>query len=235
MPDYSKSVIYKIYDNTNGDTYYGSTCNELRYRIRQHKCIAYKNDMDNSSKSIILNGDYSYCVVEEFPCETKHQLHTRERWWIENNNCINKQIPTRTKKEHYETNKDNYKVIHRKYYDTNKETIMKKNKEWCETNKEHIFKREKQRREDNKDKIRLEKAEEYKNNKQHIIERVQKNYQKNKQQILERHRQTMVCECGVTITKYGLKKHRKSAKHIKLMSCLPCPPSSPQQELSSSV
>ncbi len=68
-------------------------------------------------------------------------------------------------------------------------------------------------------KIRLEKAEDYKKNKQHIIERVQKNYQKNKQQILEKHREKMVCECGVTITKYGLKKHLESAKHIKLMSC----------------
>jgi hypothetical protein len=222
MPDYSKSVIYKIYDNKNGDTYYGSTCNELRYRISQHKCMASKC----KSKSIILNGDYSYCVVEEFPCESKRQLETRERWWIENNNCVNKMIPTRTNKEHYETNKDKYKVMHRKYYDANKETIMKKTKEWCENNKEHIFKREKQRREDNKDEIRLEKAEDYKKNKQRIIERVQKNYQKNKQQILERHREKMVCECGVTITKYGLKRHRETAKHLNAIACLPCPPPS---------
>ena len=62
MPDYSKSVIYKLYDNTNGDTYYGSTCNELRFRIAKHKSAAICDNKSCSckSKSIILNGDYSY-------------------------------------------------------------------------------------------------------------------------------------------------------------------------------
>ena len=211
MPDYSKSVIYKIYDNTNGDTYYGSTCNELRYRIYQHK---HHKSNKCKSKSIILNDDYTYSVVEEYPCESKRQLETRERWWIENNKCINKCIPTRTQKE---------------YYDIHKEAITKRTKEWSENNKEHIYQRGKQHREDNKDAIVLQKAIEYKNNRQYIIERVQKNYEKNKQDILERHRLKMVCECGVNITKYGLKKHLTTAKHIKLMSCLPCP-LSPQSE-----
>lgn len=93
MPDYSKSIIYKLYDNTNGDTYYGSTCNKLWYRIHQHKNDATNPKKSCKSKSIILNGDYSYSVVEEVSCENKHQLHTRERWWIENNNCVNKYIP----------------------------------------------------------------------------------------------------------------------------------------------
>ena len=166
MPDYSKSVIYKLYDNTNGDTYYGSTCNKLRYRIRQHKYYASKRPC--KSKSIILNDEWSYCVVEEFPCETKLQLHTRERWWIENHKCINKIIPTRTTKE------------------------------WREEHQEVIKKYREEHKEDKKIYMKLYQQQKY------------------------------VCECGAELTLCNKPRHIKSAKHIKLMSCLPCPPSSPQ-------
>jgi len=193
MPDYSKSVIYKIYDNTNGDTYYGSTCNTLRYRIRGHKCIAFtKTDKRPcKSKSIILNGDYSYCVVEEYPCENKHQLHTRERWWIENNNCINRQIPTRTHKEYdderYANNKETEQERGRNYYRNNKETQSAGRLEYYHQHKEDIK-----------------------------IKRSVK----------------VLCECGILVQKYYLPKHKTTANHIKLMSCLPCsPPPSPPSSL----
>jgi len=159
MPDYSKSVIYKIYDNTNGDTYYGSTCNELRYRIRQHKWKAFSKTEPHItwSRSIILNGDYSYNVVEKYPCENKQQLHTRERWWIENNNCVNKQIPTRTRKERVEANKD---------------TIMKKNKEWYEKNKEHYLKNAKEYRENNKELVQQKDRERKNANRDYILQKI---------------------------------------------------------------
>ena len=38
-------------------------------------------------------------LVESYPCENKNELHSRERYYIENNNCVNKIIPTRTSKE----------------------------------------------------------------------------------------------------------------------------------------
>ena len=174
MPNYSKSVIYKIYDNTNGDTYYGSTCNELRYRMYWHK----HTDNNCKSKSIILNDDYSYSVVEEFPCETKLELHTRERWWIENNKCINKCVPTRTKKEYREFHIDKVLERDRTYYNDNKKDIS------------------------------LYKVEYYKNNKERILTR-----------LLVK----SICECGTEMRTDNLFRHRKSAKHIKLMSCLPCP------------
>ena len=47
--------------------------------------------------------------------KTKDQLRGRERYFIENTVCVNKQIPTRTYKEYYETNK-NEKTEYRKLY-----------------------------------------------------------------------------------------------------------------------
>ena len=144
MPDYSKSVIYKLYDNTNGDTYYGSTCNELRFRIAKHKSAAICDNKSCSckSKSIILNGDYSYSVVEEYPCESKRQLETRERWWIENNNCVNRRIPTRTHKEcddeRYANNKEKEQERGRNYYKNNKEVQSAGRLEYYHKHKEEV-------------------------------------------------------------------------------------------------
>jgi len=183
MPDYKKSVIYKIYDNTNGDTYYGSTCNELRFRIWKHKSSAKCNSDGAVSKSIFLNDDYDYSVVEEFPCENRQELHTRERWWIENNVCINKSIPTRTQKEYYIVNRERIITTAKEHYDKNKDTIKLNNKKYRANNMEEISK---------KRAIKIE------------------------------------CECGCKITSRNISAHRTSARHINLMSCLSCPPSSPQ-------
>ena len=40
----------------------------------------------------------------------------------------------------------------------------------------------------------------------------------NKEQYLQKNRETIICECGVEITKRNLGRHRTSAKHIKLMT-----------------
>jgi hypothetical protein len=121
MPDYSKSIIYKLYDNTNGNVYYGSTCNLLRVRINGHKSTATNNSKSKcTSKSIILNGDYAYSVVESFPCGTIQELRTRERYWIENFTCINKKIPTRTKQEYREEHVEYYKKYMKDYYNRKK-------------------------------------------------------------------------------------------------------------------
>jgi len=198
MPDYSKSVIYKLYDNTNGDTYYGSTCNKLRFRIQQHKCKTESNNNTCMSKQIILNDDFTYSVVENFPCENRHELHTRERWWIENNNCVNKVIPTRTKKEYTQDNKEEYIKYHKLYREENKDYIKAQFKEYYDINKEHL-------------------------------RQVIREYDiKNKEQIKVRQCKKVLCDCGISVRQYHLRKHKTTARHINLMSCLPCPPSSPQ-------
>ena len=90
-----KGVIYRIYDNTNGNIYYGSTIQSLSNRMASHK-MSYKKwikgDKRQSCKSfeIIKNGDYDYNIVEEVEFENKYELHNRERYYIENNECVNK-------------------------------------------------------------------------------------------------------------------------------------------------
>ena len=220
MPDYNKSIIYKIYDNTNGDTYYGSTCNELRFRIKSHKSNARAESTARpcKSKSIILNDDWIYSVVEKFPCETKHELHTRERYWIENNNCVNKQIPTKTQKEYDDER-----------YANNKEEEQKRARDYYNNHKEEQSARSKQYGAENRAWIQEKRAV--------LVQcdcgmMVQKYY-------LPKHKTTtnhinlmnpppppptiIICECGLEIARIRKSKHIKTAKHAKLLALI-CPP-----------
>ena len=90
-----KYKIYKLIDNTNEDIYIGMTKRDLNLRLAQHK---YKGN-DCLSRKIIANGDYKIELIEE----TDDKI--RERYWIENTECINKTIPGRTWKERHSTEK----------------------------------------------------------------------------------------------------------------------------------
>ena len=127
MPDYQKGKIYKLIGY--GKTYYGSTTQLLCQRKTGHK-RSYKNHRDCKSKEIFeLGDDVDIVLVESYPCNNKEELHKRERYYIENFECVNKIIPTRTIKEWREDNKDKIK----QYYEDNKD----KNKIYRENNKEH--------------------------------------------------------------------------------------------------
>ena len=118
--------IYRIVDNTNGNIYIGKTKQTLKERLSAHK--SHKNC---SSREILKNGDYRMELIEET------EDPTRERYWILNTDCINKQIPGRNRKEY----KKEYRV-------KNKDIIQNKQKEYREKNKESIL----EYRENNKDK-----------------------------------------------------------------------------------
>jgi hypothetical protein len=133
MVNYQDAKIYKLVGG--GLTYYGSTCNELYKRLHQHKIKS------NNCKSKLLfdSGDkVEIILVEKYPCNDKIELHKRERYYIENNECINKYIPSRTIKEYqkkyYENNKDNIKDNMNDYYKDNKDKIkqIKSEKISCE-------------------------------------------------------------------------------------------------------
>ncbi len=123
MPDYSKSKIYKLVNNVSDDTYFGSTSQPLYKRLHQHK----KKNNGCTSKILFEQGVVSIVLVEEVCCENRDQLKARERHYIENFNCINKNIPGRTQKEY----KNQYKI-------DNKEQIKEYNKQYKIDNKEQI-------------------------------------------------------------------------------------------------
>lgn len=127
--------IYKIVDNTNGDIYIGSTTQKLNERLSTHKCKCNYVHKCTSYK-IINNGDYKIELIEDIGDVSKEERNTKERYYIENNDCINKNKPGRTRKEWVEENKEYFKEYCEKnkeqikaYYENNKEQINEKKKE----------------------------------------------------------------------------------------------------------
>ena len=136
--------IYKIVDNTNDNVYIGSTCKTLKYRLIEHKS-AYKrflNGLHGNTKSfdIIKNGDCKIELLENCDIKTKQELLARERFYIQNNDSLNKNIPGR-----YDNGTQQYQ---REYRDTNKDKIIEYEKLYYDTNKDKI----KRYRDANKDK-----------------------------------------------------------------------------------
>ena len=119
MNKYSRGKIYKIVDNTNDNIYIGSTVEKyLTNRLSKHK-------YNKKCRSILIikNGDYDIKLIENYPCESKEELESREAYYIRNTTCVNKQIPGRTQKEYQKTNKEKISEYQKEYKENNKEAI----------------------------------------------------------------------------------------------------------------
>ena len=179
MPNYQKSLIYKLCckDTNITDIYIGSTTS-FRHRKSQHK-----SDCNNEKKSnynldvyqfIRENGgwkNWEMILIEYYKCNTKLELEKREREVIENlKPSLNKQIPTRTRKE---------------YYQDNKQKFLEKNKEWNEDNKEKRKEYKKDYYEKNKEKLKGYSKDYSEDNKEKKKEYMKVYRQKNKERIKE--------------------------------------------------
>ena len=121
---YQNGKIYRLFCKTTRQQYYGSTTNKtLSTRLSIHKCD-YKRFLEGkrgfvSSFEILKNDNYQIILVENYPCVNKKELHKRERYYIENNECVNMMIPCRTPAEYRLDNVEKEKERHKKYYEEN--------------------------------------------------------------------------------------------------------------------
>ena len=111
---YKDGKIYKIISDKTDMIYIGSTIRTLNKRLRDHK--SHNNTKPTRSKQIFdIDPNPKIVLLENYPCKNKKELEIRERYYIENNNCINKSIPTRTHKEYYLINKEKIKEEMKEY------------------------------------------------------------------------------------------------------------------------
>ena len=143
MVNYQQGKIYKIECNVTDKVYIGSTCkNTLAERLAQHvrnyKC--YLNGKSNyvSSFEILQNRNYDIVLIEIYPCNSKDELHARERYHTNNIECINQYKnqgmynelgKLEYQKQYHEKNKDIKNERSKAYRETNKEAINTKKKE----------------------------------------------------------------------------------------------------------
>ena len=177
MPNYQNGKIYRIVCNETGEQYIGSTTQTLAQRLGQHTVRSSKKC---KSWQIIERGNYAIVLIEEYPCVNKQQLGQRERHFIENMECVNKNIPTRTFKEYYETHRERYIEQRREYTIANNERLKKHRREYDNANREKITESHRKYVEANREKIAEQRRKNYEKNRDKILEQQRKLREKKK-------------------------------------------------------
>lgn len=103
---YYLGKIYKIVSPSTNLMYIGSTTQTLDKRFSNHICCYYNRNSVKSCEIIKFNDAYIE-LIEEYPCNTKKELELREAYYIKQNRnqCVNKTIPRRTKRQYWLDNK----------------------------------------------------------------------------------------------------------------------------------
>ena len=232
MPDYKRGKIYRIVCNITGDTYYGSTAMQyLCNRKSDHNSgfKLFKQGLAGKCRSydIIERGDWTMVLVENSPCNSKEELLMRERYYIENNECINKARPIISTEEH--------KALKRESYDRLRETNQLKEKERLANrteeeiakdkkyshqkyleNKETRLAQCKARREgEQRDEILAKKREYHHNNKEKIAEKAKEYRESNKEKVAARKK--LDYENNKEKRKETMKKYREDNREAKIL------------------
>jgi len=88
---YSEGKIYRLYSKEGDKCYIGSTIQPLWRRLQVHK---YIGNRCRSKELFNLYNCIEIELLEEYPCDTRHQLETREKAYIQMyDNCVNKNLP----------------------------------------------------------------------------------------------------------------------------------------------
>ena len=154
--------------------------------------------------------------------KNKQKMLERTRIWRENNRAKIKQTYEDTKatkqQAYYHKNKTKLNAYNRKYYSENKEKLrlyQQKHREKPITETEKEVKKQKRKvwLDANKDNVKAY----YNANKEKIQKQIKIYRKENKEKIQAKDRETCVCECGRTILKRSIKKHRTTNIHMRCL------------------
>ena len=126
MVNYAQSKIYRIICYSTGKQYIGSSTTSLSTRLSVHK-QQLRNGKSCSSYEVLENGNFDILLLEDYPCETREQLSTRERFWIDQSEmCVNKNVPSRTRREYYQDNRKKLIDYQTKWNNENRKRLGRK-------------------------------------------------------------------------------------------------------------
>ena len=145
MVNYANSKVYKIWSTQGNKIYVGSTTKQyLSQRMDKHR-ECYRQWEKTSQRfitSFLIFDEYGLenCFIEllEYKeCNSKDELIKIEGKHIRELDCVNKRIEGRTRKEHYEENRDHNIDYATKYRNENKEIIAENHN--CECGGKYRF------------------------------------------------------------------------------------------------
>ena len=148
MVNYLLGKIYRIICKTSCLVYIGSTCEPtLARRLALHRGD-YKSYLVGkqryiTSYKILESNNFEIILLENYPCNNKDELHSREGFYIESIECVNKVIPGRTYIEWVKDNKEEIKTYKKQYYELNQDKIKSKVNKYRVENMDEIRLRKK--------------------------------------------------------------------------------------------
>jgi len=213
MPNYNNGKIYCLRSHQTDDVYYGSTTQKkLAVRKGGHRSN-YKRWLNGkgnyvTSFELVKYDDCYIELVELYPCTCKGELDRREGEIIRDNECVNKIIAGRTRKEYRIDNVEKIKEDRKKYRLVNTDKIKEYDKEYYLNNADKLKEYQKGYRLNNIDKI-----------KGYYLA----NIDKIKEYTLARKKVKITCICGSIIQKRSKSEHERTQKHQNFLKANPQP------------
>ena len=122
------------------------------------------------------------------------------------------------RKEFYQNNKEELSIIAKDYREKNSELLADKSKKYYLENKDVMIEKATEYYQTHKAEILEDRKEFYVENKEKILEKRSDYYKDNYKTKISEHRQRKeICECGMTVSHYCMKKHKNTERHKLLM------------------
>lgn len=220
-------IIYRIWVETADGkilSYYGHTEDfEKRKKLHMfdHRCWVEAGRPDkisviHSATRSVLVLDHEGWTMEEvdtIECDKEEDASKLEGKYILENECVNRCVAGRTRKQYYQDNRKKQCEQKKQYYKDNREERREYCKNYYETHKEEQSEYMKKYREENNAKISEQKKQHYNENNAKILEQKKQYYEQNKAIISAKRSQKVTCEiCGSVLTKYRISTHKKTKK-----------------------
>jgi hypothetical protein len=167
MPDYTKTIIYKLINYDYPELVYVGTTTNFTKRKQQHKerCLNEKNKKYYLKVYVSIREydgweNWNMIKICDYPCNNKREAELEEdKYMTELKANMNMIRASRTRKQYYKDNKEKIKDkmkeymkeyneinknTHKVYYEDNKEKILEKRKEivkcecGCEVTKSNL-------------------------------------------------------------------------------------------------
>ena len=154
MVNYENGKIYKIepiVDHEENEIYVGSTTKKLLCQRMVHHKSGYKSFKEGrSGKYTVYDLFDKYGVencqillLENYKAENLDDLLKREGYYIKQLKCVNKMTPRQTRKEYYDSNKEQISDYHKIHYEKNKEAKLEYQKNYNLNNLDAIKEKKK--------------------------------------------------------------------------------------------
>lgn len=149
-----------------GIVYYGSTRN-IEHRLSEHKSAYRSGVRCPSSKRLFDEYGVDACRMEVVE-EVKEDMIERERWWIENHECVNKAVPGRTHAEYLRASRGKRLAQMVVYQQANREKLRAQAVAYRTVNKDEIRAQKAEYQQANREKLRAKQAEYYQANREKL-------------------------------------------------------------------